>query len=205
MERNDHHAIESLFAKLANVERDATPRDPEAESYIRQMIGKQPGAPYYMAQTIIVQEQALEAAQARIENLEEQLRAGPADRQRDGGLLSGLFSGDDRPPARSGVSVPRVGRSAAASREDAPAYQQRQRRTGGFLAGAAQTAMGVAGGVLLGNAIAGMFDGNEAQAADKPDTAQEAADTKADDVNVQDANYDDAGFDDGGGFDDIDI
>ena len=30
---------------------------------------------------------------------------------------------------------------------------------GGFLAGAAQTAVGVAGGVLLGNAIAGMFAG----------------------------------------------
>jgi membrane protease subunit (stomatin/prohibitin family) len=40
-----------------------------------------------------------------------------------------------------------------------------QRTGGGFLAGAAQTAMGVAGGVLLGNAIAGMLGGNEAQAA----------------------------------------
>ena len=39
-------------------------------------------------------------------------------------------------------------------------------RGGGFLAGAAQTAMGVAGGVLLGNAIAGMFGGSEAQAAE---------------------------------------
>ncbi|WP_081160602.1 DUF2076 family protein [Ensifer aridi] len=37
-------------------------------------------------------------------------------------------------------------------------------RGSGFLAGAAQTAMGVAGGVLLGNAIAGMLGGSEANA-----------------------------------------
>jgi hypothetical protein len=38
---------------------------------------------------------------------------------------------------------------------------------GGFLAGAAQTAMGVAGGVLLGNMIADAFGGgDEAKAAD---------------------------------------
>lgn len=47
---------------------------------------------------------------------------------------------------------------------------------GGFLAGAAQTAMGVAGGVLLGNAIAGMFAGNEAQAAQSDASEPKAAD-----------------------------
>ena len=46
-----------------------------------------------------------------------------------------------------------------------------QRQGGGFLAGAAQTAMGVAGGVLLGNAIAGMFGGDEAQAAQPAEEA----------------------------------
>jgi hypothetical protein len=55
---------------------------------------------------------------------------------------------------------------------------------GGFLAGAAQTAMGVAGGLLLGNAIAGMFSGDEAQAAE--DSSGDGAEG--------------AGGDDGGGF-----
>jgi hypothetical protein len=42
-----------------------------------------------------------------------------------------------------------------------------QRGGGGFLAGAAQTAMGVAGGVFLGNMIADAFGGgDEAKAAD---------------------------------------
>jgi hypothetical protein len=53
--------------------------------------------------------------------------------------------------------------------------------------------MGVAGGVLLGNAIAGMFGGNQAQAAEPAETAD------------NEAAPDEAGFDDGGDFGDIEF
>jgi hypothetical protein len=190
MDRNDQQAIESLFEKLANVERQAPPRDPEAEAYIREQIARQPGAPYYMAQTIVVQEQALNAAQARIEEPEQQA----ASQQSSGGsLLSGIF-GDSRQPSRSTGSVPRVGRAPAAGPEEGYPRGYPQRAGGGFLAGAAQTAMGVAGGVLLGNAIAGMFGGDEAQ----------AAEPKGDEANEEEAGVEDSGFDDGG-FGDLEI
>ncbi len=39
-----------------------------------------------------------------------------------------------------------------------------QRGGSGFLAGAAQTAMGVAGGMMLGNMLAGAFGGDDAKA-----------------------------------------
>ncbi len=208
MERNDQAAIEALFAKLADVERNAAPRDPEADAYIRQMLGRQPGTPYYMAQTILVQEQALEAAQARIEALEAQgaTRALADDRQ-SGGLLSGLFG--ERRPSRTS-SVPRVGRNARL--DDDPAAPIQPSRGSGFLAGAAQTAMGVAGGVLLGNAIGGLFGGNDAKPAEPGVAGDEAGDSETDSTDagqdesagVQDAGYDDAGFDDGG-FGDMDI
>ena len=74
-----------------------------------------------------------------------------------------------------------MGRWAGAQQ---PFHQAQQQRGGGFLAGAAQTAMGVAGGVLLANAIGGMFGADEAQAAEA------------------DAGADDAGLDDGGDFGD---
>ena len=70
-----------------------------------------------------------------------------------------------------------------------------QQRGGGFLAGAAQTAMGVAGGVLLGNAIAGMFAG-DANAADKADSGSQENNT-ADDGGAEDV--------DTGGLDDLDF
>ena len=74
MDRNDQQAIEGLFDRLADAERRSGPRDREAETFIRERIAEQPGAPYLMAQTIIVQQQALEAAQAELENLQRQVQ-----------------------------------------------------------------------------------------------------------------------------------
>jgi uncharacterized protein len=127
MDRNDQQAIESLFGKLAEVERQSPPRDADSEAFIRERIARQPGAPYYLAQTVVVQEQALEAAQARIEQLEAQISRAP--QSSGGGLLGNLF-GDTRPPSRSTGSVPRAGRPgghrAAATRSGAAAAAGRR-------------------------------------------------------------------------------
>lgn len=166
MDRNDQQAIDGLFSKLAAVERQAGPRDAESERFIQDRVSQQPGAPYFMAQTIVVQEQALEAAQRRIEELESR---GAEQPQRGGGLLSGLFGSNAsaQPPRSAPAQGGRPSPWGGQGRNDAQGGMPMQQRAGGgFLAGAAQTAMGVAGGVLLGNAIMGMFGGDEAQAAD---------------------------------------
>ena len=244
MDSNDRQAIEGLFTKLGEVERQAGPRDAEAERFIADSVNQQPGAPYYMAQTIVMQEMALANQQKRIEELERTAQAGGAApglhaaaaaqqapaQQPEGGMLSRIFGGGG-----SSRSVPSVGGNrgsdarpgsawggAAAAQQNAGqntqagyAQQGRGMGGGGFLAGAAQTAMGVAGGVLLGNALGNMFGGNEAQAAtpaaDATPAAEPAADQNADNAagnepEVQDASADDGGWfggDDGGGFDDI--
>ncbi|MFB9949281.1 DUF2076 domain-containing protein [Rhizobium puerariae] len=178
MDRNDQQAIEGLFAKLAHVERQAGPRDAASDRYIQDRIGQQPGAPYFMAQTIVVQEQALEAAQRRIEELEAQ--AAQSQPQR-GGLFSGMFGGSAAPqraaPSAYGHPSP-ASPWGAQNQNTQGAMPMQQRAGGGFLAGAAQTAMGVAGGVLLGNAIMGMFGGDEAQAAE-PQAAEPTAEEPA--------------------------
>ena len=171
MDRNDKAAIEALFGKLDEVERQAAPRDGDAEAFIQDRIRHQPGAPYFMAQTIIVQEQALRSAQERIAELE----APPAQSAQP-------WSRAARAPT-SGMSVPRIGPGSGAGS---------QRAGGGFLAGAAQTAMGVAGGLLLGNALAGIFGSSDAAAADSENAAQ-------------DAPADEAGFEDDGGFGDMEF
>jgi uncharacterized protein len=80
--------------------------------------------------------------------------------------------------------------------------QAQQPGGGGFLAGAAQTAMGVAGGVLLGNAIAGMLGGHEAKAAEPAtDKGAEDAEDKGAEEPQEDAHTQEADFDDGGGAD----
>lgn len=175
MDRNDRQAIEDLFEKLAEVERNSPRRDAESEAFIRERLARQPGAPYYMAQTIVVQDQALAAAEKRLQELE--------------GRKNGAAG-------RVG-SVPAVGRQ-----QQAPAAQT---GAGGFFAGAAQTALGVAGGWLLGNAIAGMFGGDKAEAA-QPASASEPQAQPENEPDATDAGYED-GFDDGGGdgFGDFDI
>ena len=165
MDHQDRQAIEQLFGKISQAEGQAGTPDAQAAEFIRSQITRQPNAPYYMAQTIVVQEQALNAAQGRIQQLEHELASRPAG---GGGFLSGLFgSGQTRPqpyqpqpmhgmspPMAPGVGTPGMGGMAS-------------RGGGGFLAGAAQTAMGVAGGVVLGNLIANAFSGgDEAKTAD---------------------------------------
>lgn len=232
MNDQDRQAIDGLFAKLGEVERQTGPRDAEAEGFIAQRITQQPGAPYLMAQTIVMQDYALQQAQARIQELEAQAQQAQEARPASGGGLFGsLFGSGQQPPARRSP-VPSVGRPAApyggnpgipadappAWRSGAPAGGPGQAAPGvqpgafgrpggfgggggGFLAGAAQTAMGVAGGVLLGNAIAGMFGGSEAKAAEAPaEPAAAEPDTGAQDDGAQDTGAEDISAADDGGF-----
>jgi hypothetical protein len=176
MDHQDRQAIEGLFGKLTDVERQSGPRDAEAEAFIRSRIAAQPGAPYFMAQTIVMQEQALYAAQARIAELEHQLASRPAG---GGGFLSSLFGGGQPQPAPRPQPMPGMPpHMAPGMGQMAPG-----RGGGGFLAGAAQTAMGVAGGVVLGNMLANAFGGDEAKAgeAGQAEPQQAAAEDIGDD------------------------
>ncbi|MCB1499029.1 MAG: DUF2076 domain-containing protein [Bauldia sp.] len=180
MNDDDRAAILDLFRRLHEVEGRSGPRDRAAEALISEAVAAQPAAPYYMAQTIVVQNAALAEAERRIAALEAE-----AGDRTGGGLFGGLFGSPSQP---RGGSVPPVGR-----RREEAAYAGRG-DGGGFLAGAAQTALGVAGGVFLGNMIAGaMFGGDDAAAAEPPPEA-DAADEDVD-----------AGGDGGGDFGDFDI
>ncbi|WP_428032316.1 DUF2076 domain-containing protein [Ancylobacter sp.] len=229
MNDQDRQAIDGLFAKLAEAERQSGPRDADAEGFIAQRVGQQPAAPYLMAQTIVMQDYALQQAQARIEELERQAQeqaqqsagARPAG---GGGLFGGLF-GSSEPARRSPVpSMPRSGAAGAGSQIPAdapPAWQSGAAQGqpmggpggqpqggfgrpgfgggGGFLAGAAQTAMGVAGGVLLGSAIGSMFGGgSEAKAAEAPAEPPAAAEEPTD--AGAESGVDDGSVSDDGGF-----
>lgn len=187
MDHNDRQAIEGLFGKLSQAAQAQPHRDPEAEALIAGLIARNPGAAYYLAQTVIMQEQALNAAQDQI----QQRQAPP--QQPSGGLLGRLFGGNQpqqtrpmaqRAPQGYGHQQQGYGQTAQGA---GPWSSGRPSGGGGFMAGAAQTAMGVAGGVLLGNALGGMFAGS----ADASEMEQEP-------VMEDEAGFDDAGFDDGG-------
>lgn len=178
--QEDQQAIDGLFDRIADVAQNSQPRDRDAEALIQQRLREFPPAPYYMAQTILIQEQALRQAQERIEQLEAQGRP-------RGGFLGGLFNDEpERQPMRT-----RRGPWDRGPQD----YGQRG-QGGGFLAGAAQTALGVTGGVLLGSAIAGMLTG-DAQAQEYDAGNDQAGDSGDDGGDFGDGGGD---FDVGGDF-----
>jgi uncharacterized protein len=164
MNQADRAAIEGLFQRIARVAQRSGPRDRGAEALIQSEIGAQPAAPYYMAQTIIMQEKALNEAQQRVEELEGREQEGFPRR----GAAAGPWAGSPFQPG------------------------------GGFLAGAAQTAMGVAGGVLLGNMLADWLTPDQAAAADSSQSAGLFSEPGTDTPDTQIADAGDFG---GGGFD----
>lgn len=198
----DRNAIEGLFSRLAEAERRAPQRDAEAEALINRELVRQPAAPYYLAQTVVVQQQALEQAEQRIAELERQL----TERER-GGMFGGLF--DDGRGRQNRYDDRQV--QSGTQRNRGPwdrdeSYGRGQGGGGGFLAGAAQTALGVAGGVMLGNMIGSMFGAGAAHAAtpdnSQSDNASDAGqDTQQDSQQDSDFGQSDAGFGGDDGFD----
>src|SRR5688572_31020600 len=128
MANQDRQLIQSLFTRLSEVERQAPPRDADAEALIKEHVNQQPAAPYFMAQTIVMQEYALQQAQQRLETLERQAQERPTGT----GLFGSLFGG-----GQSGSRD--VRRAPPIPPPSAPIGGQQNRS--GFLAGAAQTAM----------------------------------------------------------------
>jgi hypothetical protein len=163
----------------------ANPRDKEAEAFIAEALREQPYATYLLAQAVIVQDQALGAANEKLQQLEARVKELEAAQASSGGsFLGGLFGGG-RPAAPT--SVPSAGAAPVASpspwgrqQNPAPAVQQGGAPQyaqpspwqgqpqqggmpgvgggGGFLKGALGAAAGVAGGMLLANSISSLFN-----------------------------------------------
>ncbi|BAE73906.1 hypothetical protein SGGMMB4_01454 [Sodalis glossinidius str. 'morsitans'] len=158
MQSEEQRLIEGLFQRLKQAEQNAGPRDVEADRQIQSFVQQQPAAPYYMAQSMLVQEAALNRLNQQVQQLQNevaQLKATAQQRPAGGGFLSGLFCTERQQPSalpwgNQPSQQQAVGYSGYAQPYNSP-------RGGGFLSGALQTAAGVAGGVVLGNMLTNMF------------------------------------------------
>jgi len=82
MTPQERQLVAELFDRLASLEPE--PRDPDAERVIAEGFRRAPHAGYALVQTVLVQDEALKRANARIEELEAKL-AGEAPREQKGG------------------------------------------------------------------------------------------------------------------------
>lgn len=185
MSPEERQLLAGLFDRTRNAAGQA--RDGEAEAFIGDAVRAQPYAPYLLAQTVLVQEQALRAANDRLQQLEAQVqelsRQAQGQPQQQGGFLGGLgslFGGGqpqqppprqappqyDRPqqanPWGGAPQQPQGGPMQGGPMQGGPwgGAPQQQPAGGGFLKGALGAAAGVAGGVLLADSIRGLFHGS---------------------------------------------
>jgi hypothetical protein len=145
MQQQERDLIADLFGRLQPFENQ--PRDPEAERLIAGLVARQPASPYLLTQTVLVQEEAIKQAKARIAELEA-------------GAGQGSFLANAPKPGPWGAPAPAPAPPAQPWGAQAPAG-------GSFLRSALATAAGVAGGALLFEGIRNMF-GHSTQALANP-------------------------------------
>src|SRR5258708_28458076 len=85
MTPQDRQLVDDLFDRLTKVE--STPRDPDAAASIAQGMRMAPNAVYALVQTVLVQDEALKRANARIQELEA---AGAGEQRQSGGFLDSM-------------------------------------------------------------------------------------------------------------------
>ena len=166
MTPQERQLVAELFDRLATLEGEK--RDPDAERAIDEGLSQAPHAAYALVQTVLVQDEALKRADARIRELEANLGAEPP--RASGGFLDNMRDNlfGQRPEARGSVPTVRPGGAPVGAplgyRADTPQppaggpFAQDQGRGGGsFLGTAAAAAAGVIGGSLLLGGIRSMF------------------------------------------------
>lgn len=163
MYSQEHQLIEGLFSRLKQAESQTGPRDAAAEQLIKEHLQQQPGAPYYMAQAILIQEAAMKKLNDRITELENRLaqQQQQPQQQSSGGFLSSLFGGGSRQQAPAQQQPQQQPWNNAPQQpqqyNNAPAAPAAPARGTGFLGGALQTAVGVAGGVVMADMLTSLF------------------------------------------------
>ena len=174
MTPEERQLLAGLFDRVRGAA--GNPRDRDAETFIADAVRAQPYAPYLLAQTVIVQEEGLKAAAAKIEELESRVRDAQSQASSGGGGFLGgigrsMFGSDQRaadvrqpspaPGPWGGQAAPQPQPQSQApwAQQQAP-WSQPQAGSSSFLKGALGAAAGVAGGMLLANSLSGLFSGH---------------------------------------------
>ena len=219
MTPEERNLVTELFDRLATLE--DTPRDREAERLIQDGLRRAPNAPYAMAQTMLIQDEALKRADGRIRELEAQLGIG-AEPQRQGGFLDGqrdsVWGRRDAPRAGSVPTVRPSGEPMGAPVGAPPGYRAEAQPMGqqpmaqqpmgqqpmgqpsggsSFLGTAAAAAVGVIGGSLLMNSMRSMMGGQHGGSAhaafNQPDAGRASPWSGGDGNLAREAGVDDIG------------
>jgi uncharacterized protein len=204
--------VDELCNRLAQLE--TAQRDPEAECLIADGLRRAPHAVYALVQTVLLQDEALKRADARIEELQAQTSVAAEPEQRPASFLDSMREAlGGRAPHGSVPSVRTAGANQSQVQQPLSRHVRQMPPSGypappgfgsggSFLGTAASAAAGVIGGSLLldgirsmfghqlGGASASPFDRREDQSATYADREQDRQQDLADDDREQDRQQD---------------
>jgi uncharacterized protein len=184
MTPQEQELINDLFDRLSKLE--SQPRDLGAERLIAQGLARAPHAIYALVQTVLVQDEALKRANARIEELQLQTSVAAEPEQRPTSFLDTMREAlGGRAPRGSVPSVRTAG--GQQPQPVAPGFGS----GGSFLGTAASTAAGVIGGSLLLDGIRSLGRASASAADREQDRQQDLADDDREQDRQQDLADDD--------------
>ena len=168
--------LQDLVGKVEQTE--LTEKDPDAEALLKDGLGRDPDAIYKLAQTVLIQNLALDQARAQIDQLRQQAAAAASHPSRATSFLGGLLGHRDPapPPPPPPQFAPPPPQYQAAPQYQAPppgyyppapggysagpgGYPPPPGGGGSFLRSAATTAAGVAAGALAFEGIESLMHG----------------------------------------------
>jgi hypothetical protein len=171
MTAEEQQMLQGLVDRINQTRLDE--KDPDAEQFIRETLGRNPDALYVMAQTVLVQGYALEQAQKQIADLRAQLSQAQqhaAEPRHATSFLGSLLGRQDEPkpgapppppppPPVQPYGTPGYGPGLAYPAGGYPIAGAPVTQGSGFLQSAMQTAAGVAAGALAFEGIESLMHG----------------------------------------------
>lgn len=149
--------LEDLIRKVQGTA--LTEKDPEAEELLMESLGRDPDAIYKLAQTVLIQNLALNQARAQIQQLQQQ--QAPPQPARATSFLGGLLGHREPAAPPPPLQQPQYQQVPVydAPPQYPPAYASAPSPAGSFLRSAATTAAGVAAGALAFEGIESLMHG----------------------------------------------
>jgi uncharacterized protein len=167
--------LQDLVRKVEGTQ--LTEKDQDAEALLQDGLARDPDALYKLAQTVLIQNIALDQARAQMQRMQQQLTAPAQQPAKAASFLGGLFHRDPQPAASGQPQYappqgyagqpPQYQQPYTTPYQGQPAYQAPPpayypppaSSGGGFLRSAATTAAGVAGGMLAFEGIESLLHG----------------------------------------------
>ncbi|WP_343190421.1 DUF2076 family protein [Buchnera aphidicola (Mollitrichosiphum nigrofasciatum)] len=154
--------IKNLFSRFNDTEIKNKIRDAKAEKLIFENLKIQPNSPYYMVQTILIQEHAVQKLHEKIQNLEKIIKDQESkinSNKKSTGFLSSIFGSKTKKEINNKVETENTKTSPNLTKlNSGNKNNDLKGKNNSFLGSALQTAIGVAGGVVTANMLMNLFN-----------------------------------------------